>query len=232
MKWEELRGRLGAATEEQVEAIRRVGAPARHAARVAEARSDLETRLAAVVQAAPNDQASEIHDIDRSAVAAHVFAAIRAAVDAIGKPGSSAGTSPPGWYSNHPAVGCRIGALLEAMDCMVEQRWPFVKEMRDLGVGVWTGDDYRPAHVVVADGPIVEIMRDDEDCTIVARVDSDQMPVLAEHLLANAIRKPAEAVEEWLRLQIGERPKLPDAGACKLHAALVQRRRMRAVDGQ
>lgn len=211
--------REAGATESQIEAVRRVGARRRHEARVSEARQE--------IASIADDVYRSTHEADRSVVEGFIGAAIRGALHAIGQPGSSRGTAPPGWYRDHPHVAARAAAMHEVL-AHVAGSFGFVpsaRSMQDAGIGVWAGDMARPSHYVTAREGHVEIVRDDEDCTVVAEVSSAAHPVLSEHLVATAIAERAHWVDAWLLHPSGPCPVLPDAGACEEHARLVAARR-------
>lgn len=88
----------GTISDVALEAIRRVGAAARHAKRVADAAD----HFGGIVGSQP-DWAPLVAD------------AIRAAIDCIGMPGSRSGSSPPSWLRDSQNVDAMIAAWLHVL---------------------------------------------------------------------------------------------------------------------
>lgn len=221
--WREARSRLGDMSEAQLEAIRRAGARRRHEQRVAAAQAEFDALVAEIMRSSD--------ERDRRGVVARVRGAIERALDCIGAPGSACGSSPPGWYRAHGGADAWAAAMRHVLGG-IPTRGPIASEyvwQADDGVwtnvGIWDGDMSRDAHFVSAAPGVVQIIRDDEDCTVVAEISVDRFPALAEHMLADAIGGRAAAVDEWLVACVGDMPTPPDAGACEEYRRIVERRR-------
>lgn len=210
-------------TSEQAEAIRKIGGRRRH-----------ELRIIAAKQAVAADfsawEMNSTHELDIDAVHYWRRRAYMAAIAAIGTPGSASGRSAPGLFSNSPNIDALVAAYQEVLG--QHRHEPDAEKFKAADLGLWHDTD-RPAHFVSAekegDTWYIQVFRNDEDTTLIGRVDCDAIDRrIAEHLLACAIRDRAKAVDAWIVSGCtGDMPPLPDAHACEAHAAMIAARQVR-----